>query len=235
MKHLFFDLDHTLWDFERNSEAALQHLFAELKLDEKLRSFRSFHTQYKKINAELWFQYGKGQVTKEELRVRRFRDTLRHFESDDPELALALADGYIRISPYQKHLFPGTQELLQQLKQEHYVLHIITNGFMEIQDIKLKTTDIQQYFDVILCSEEVGKQKPHPLVFETALARAGAKKQESIMIGDNLHTDVLGAERAGISAILFDPQQQHARGTHDWHVQQLNEIPGLIPWIAKTK
>src|SRR3989338_3741092 len=124
--------------------------------------------------------------------------------------------------------------MLTSLKQDGFRLHIITNGFREIQEIKLRNTDIRDYFDVVLCSEEMGKQKPHPLVFQTALERAGAKKEESIMIGDNLHTDVMGASRAGIQAILFDPERVHRQGTHEWHIHHLEEIPDLIPWISKA-
>lgn len=234
MKHLFFDLDHTLWDFDKNSEAALRILYADFNLGEHIRSFQTFHTTYKKVNTQLWRAYGKGQITKEDLRVKRFSKSLRKLEVKNPVLSEQLAEGYVHLSPLQKNLFPGTIEVLSSLKKDGFDLHIITNGFREIQEIKLRNTDIRDFFDVVLCSEEMGKQKPHPLVFHTALERAGAKKNESIMIGDNLHTDVMGASRSGIQAILFDPERVHRQGTHEWHIHQLAEIPGLIPWISKA-
>ncbi|MEJ6582908.1 MAG: YjjG family noncanonical pyrimidine nucleotidase [Crocinitomicaceae bacterium] len=234
MKHIFFDLDRTLWDFETNSEKALNILFDQLELGQTIRSFRTFHTQYKKINAELWYDYAKGKVTKEELRTSRFERTLKKFNIDDPNLALQLGDGYIELSPYQTNLFPHTIETLETLKKEDYALHIITNGFKEVQFIKLKNSGLIDYFDVILCSEEVGKTKPSPEVFQTALDRANAKKQESLMIGDDYHADILGAEKFGIQSILFDPENKHKEGSHDWKIKRLNEIPALIPWIVKS-
>lgn len=235
MKHLFFDLDHTLWDFEKNSEAALRILFTDHQLDRIFPSFESFHHHYKEINADMWYQYSKGKVSKEELRIRRFLDTLQRYEVRDKVLAGKLGNAYVRISPYQKNLFPGTHETLSQLKQDGHLLHIITNGFMEIQDVKLRNTEIRDYFDIVLCSEEVGVQKPHADVFQSALARAGALASESVMIGDNLHTDVLGAERVGIRGILFDPHDAHHRGTHEWHVKELKEIPEILPWMARRQ
>lgn len=235
MKHLFFDLDHTLWDFDKNSEAALRLLYDDLNLGNDLRSFRSFHTAYKKINAELWYQYGIGNICKAELRVKRFSDTLSKFDVQNKELAEKLAEGYVATSPFQTNLFPHTKETLEGLKNDGYALHIITNGFKEIQDIKLTNSGIRNYFDIILCSEDVGKSKPAPEVFHTALNNAKATAHESLMIGDNYHADVLGAERAGITGVLFDPHFEHHDGRHDWQIRKLNEIPELIPWIIQAK
>lgn len=234
MKHLFFDLDRTLWDFETNSETALTILFDELELGKSIRSFRTFHTQYKKINAELWFDYAKGKVSKEELRTSRFTRTLKKFNLDDPQLAQQLGEAYIEISPYQTNLFPNTLETLEALKKDEYTLHIITNGFKEVQYIKLKNSGLIDFFDVILCSEEVGKTKPNPEVFQAALHLANAKKNESLMIGDDYHADIIGAEKFGMQSILFDPENKHKEGRHDWKIKQLNEIPALIPWIVKS-
>jgi putative hydrolase of the HAD superfamily len=235
MRHLFFDLDHTLWDFEKNSEAALRILYKEMNLGNELRSFQSFHTAYKKINAELWYQYGTGKITKAELRVKRFHNTLLKFDVKNLPLAEQLATGYVETSPYQTNLFPNAQETLTGLQKDGYEMHIITNGFKEIQDIKLTNSGIRDFFDVVLCSEDVGKSKPAREVFTEALDRANAKQDESVMIGDNLHADVLGAERSGISGVLFDPHKEHKQGTHEWHISDLNEIPAILPWIRKTK
>lgn len=233
MKHLFFDLDHTLWDFEKNSEAALRILYQDLQLDRIFPSFQSFHHHYKEINGKMWYSYSQGKITKDELRIRRFLDTLKQYEVKNHELAGMLADEYVRISPYQKNLFPGAHETLGKLKEDGFQLHIITNGFMEIQEIKLRNTEIRDFFDVVLCSEEIGVQKPHADVFQSVLNRAGARSSESVMIGDNLHTDILGAERVGIRGILFDPHAEHREGTHDWQIRELKEIPEILPWIKK--
>ena len=234
MKHLFFDLDRTLWDFETNSETALHRLYDELKLEKHLRSFNAFHTTYKKINGALWYKYGLGEISKSELRIKRFGDTLKKFGIHDVDLAKALGEGYIKISPYQTKLFPKAIETLSELQNEGFALHIITNGFKEVQYTKLEKSGIIDFFNVILCSEEVGKNKPARIVFEQALQRAGAKSNECIMIGDDYEVDIKGAENVGIQGILFDPSGKYKIGTHEWHIHALDEIPGIIPWISKT-
>ena len=234
MKHIFFDLDRTLWDFEKNSQTALNILFDELKLENYLPSFQRFHTTYKKINAQLWHQYGKGQIQKSELRTKRFHDTLLAFDVNNKDLAHELGKGYVEISPYQTNLFPDAISTLDDLKSEQFELHIITNGFKEVQFIKLRQSGLIDYFDVILCSEEVGKNKPAKDVFMEALGRANASAHESVMIGDDYLVDIVGAEKCGIKGVLFDPYQEYKSGTHEWHIKALNEIPGTIPWLAKS-
>lgn len=235
MKHIFFDLDHTLWDFEKNSEAALGILYEELNLGNELRSFQSFHTAYRKINGELWKQYGQGNLQKSELRFRRFHDTLLKFNVNNPELAEQLAKGYVELSPYQINLFPNAETTLIELQKQGHPMHIITNGFKEIQEIKLRNSGIREYFDHVVCSEDVGKHKPAKEVFSAALKKANALSKESLMIGDNYIADVLGAERSGICGVLFDPKKQHKRGTHEWHISDLKEVPELLPWIVKSR
>lgn len=230
MKHLFFDLDRTLWDFERNSENALNILFHDLGLDKQLKSFQGFHKTYKEINAKLWYDYGRGKITKEILRTKRFQDTLSTYKIDSPDLAKRLGEGYVEISPYQTLLLPNTKEVLTTLQKE-YELHIITNGFKEVQFIKLENSGIRDFFDVIVCSEDVGKNKPAPDVFQFALSRAGARSHESIMIGDDYQVDVIGAEGAGIKGILFDPDKKYEEGTHDFHINDLIEIHEVLPWM----
>ncbi len=231
MKHLFFDLDRTLWDFEKNSETALEILFNELDLHNYLRSFRSFHTKYKKINADLWYQYSKGRITKDILRTKRFKDTLAHFEVESDELTVKMSDGYVNLSPYQTQLFPNTIETLQKLKDNDFELHIITNGFKEVQFIKLEKSGLLPFFDVILCSEEVGQSKPARIVFDTALDMANATIPKSVMIGDSYEADIKGAENAGMKAILFDPEKIHREGAHKWHIHKLDQIPEMLSWM----
>ncbi|MDG1741725.1 MAG: YjjG family noncanonical pyrimidine nucleotidase [Crocinitomicaceae bacterium] len=233
MKHLFFDLDHTLWDFETNSKIALDHIYAQLNLDERMRSFQSFYTTYKKINGKLWNSYGQGKITKDVLRVKRFDDTLKSFQVNDRALAEEIAELYVGTSPYQTQLFPGTKEVLTELEKD-FELHIITNGFKEIQHIKLENSGILHHFDVIVCSEDIGKNKPAPEIFHHAMERAKTVASESLMIGDNYKTDIVGATRAGIPAILFDPHRSYRDGIHEWHIHTLDRIPDLIPWIRQS-
>lgn len=234
MQHLFFDLDRTLWDFEKNSKQALMSMYETRHLSNYMKSFESFHHAYKNINAKLWQQYGKGKITKEELRHRRFQETLKQFQINNDELAFELSNDYITTSPFQTNIFPGTHETLMSLKSDNFRLHIITNGFKEVQYVKLKQCDLLKYFDVIVCSEEVGENKPSINVFNHSLKQAGAKAKDSIMIGDDYHIDIVGAENAGMAAILFDPRNNYKPGMHQWHIDQLGKIPEIIPWIRRS-
>lgn len=232
--HLFFDLDRTLWDFEKNSKKALQQLFIETKLHQQIESFERFHQTYTEINALLWKKYGKGQLTKDELRDERFKKTLLKFDVFDKELPEILGNGYIELSPYQTQLLPNTHETLTYLQKLGYQMHIITNGFKEVQHIKLSQCKLTDYFDLILCSEEIGANKPAPQIFQHALQSTGAKASESVMIGDDYEVDVLGALRSGLHGIHFDPSKKmksHTKG--EWRINDLNQLPEMLPWIFK--
>ncbi len=209
-KHLFFDLDRTLWDFEKNSEATLLEIYSEFKLDERIFSAHQFVREYKRINAKYWDDYRLGLTTKEKLREGRFKDTLRlfGFSKEDIDKKGLLGEYYIQNSPKGKILFPNTHEALSELKNRNYALHIITNGFTEAQEVKLKSNQLDQYFDIILCSDTFGKNKPHPSIFKHALKQAKATEKESVMIGDDLKADILGAKNVGMKAILFDPEMK---------------------------
>jgi putative hydrolase of the HAD superfamily len=227
-EHIFFDLDRTLWDFEKNSKSALNQLFSELKLDGFIEDFTVFHETYRKINVSYWENYSKGNVSKENLRIGRFHDTLVHFGINDSELSNQLAEGYVKTSPYQTHLFPGTKEVLQELNDQNYKLHIITNGFKEVQFIKLKNSGLRSFFEDVLCSEEVGKNKPNPEIFQAALQRTKAKSNTSIMIGDDFEADVLGAERCGIRGILFDPHDEYEARNEIERIKHFEELPLIL-------
>ena len=233
-KHLFFDLDRTLWDFERNSEIALLKLFEEFKLGDKIHDFHDFHSKYKEHNSRLWKMYGNKQIDKEHLRDERFRVTFAEFNIHDPDLTSKFSDGYVEISPRQTALFPETIETLISLKRDEYNMHIITNGFKEVQYIKLGKSGLDGFFDIILCSEEVGHNKPSPFIFEHALKQAGAGKKDSVMIGDDLEVDVIGAINAGIQGILFDPHDHYTNLMDTPRIKQLDELKELLPWIFRN-
>lgn len=230
-KHLFFDLDRTLWDFEKNSEIALFKLFHELRLDEAIDSFELFHSNYKKNNAQLWKEYGAGKLSKENLRNDRFKITLEQFEINNPDLVSKISDGYVEISPQQTALFPHTHETLNYLKKEGYTMHIITNGFKEVQYIKLNKSGLDHYFDVIVCSEDVGQNKPSPAIFKHSLETAKAKAIDSVMIGDDYEVDVVGAQNYGMYGILFDPENAFKHFQDQHRIQSLMELPGLLPFV----
>jgi putative hydrolase of the HAD superfamily len=227
-KHLFFDLDRTLWDFDKNSMSALEQLFNELELFTKISSFESFHNAYKENNARLWKAYGEGKIEKNHLRYERFRSTLTSFEIDNEFVVQQISDGYVDLSPRLTHLFPNTLETLHELSQSNYNLHIITNGFKEVQYTKLHNAKLAPFFDVVVCSEEVGKNKPSPEIFKHAMRLAQAKPEQSVMIGDDFEVDVIGALNAGMHGIHFKPEVSISQ-KDDTVIACLSELPKLLP------
>lgn len=228
VRQLFFDLDRTLWDFETNSRFALQYLYDDLKLGDTIDHFMHFHHTYIRINADLWNQYGNGKLTKEELRDNRFKKTLEHHGIHDNDLAKKMSDGYIELSPQQTALFPGAIEMLDELKAEDYRLHIITNGFKEVQHIKLSKSGISDYFDMVLCSEEIGVTKPHREIFQEAQRITECNTEHAIMIGDDFKADIIGALNAGWTAIHFDPEVKFKKERNVPRIRELAEIPSVI-------
>jgi len=203
IEHVFFDLDHTLWDFEKNSGLTFEKIFIENKIDVKIDDFLKV---YVPLNLAYWKLYRNEKVTKEELRYARLKksfDAINYTISD--ALIDKLATEYIENLADFNHLFEGTFELLDYLK-EKYTLHIITNGFEEIQSKKMVNSKLHHYFDQIITSESVGVKKPNPKVFNFALESAKATKENSIMIGDSLEADIQGALNIGLDAIhcVFD-------------------------------
>jgi len=175
----------------------------------------------------LWYQYAKGRITKDELRTKRFRDTFAHFDVKSEELTSKMADGYINLSPYQTRLFPNALETLTALKEDNFELHIITNGFKEVQFIKLEKSKLAPFFATVTSSEEVGVKKPNPLVFNTALSKAGASAKLSIMIGDTFDADILGAEGVGMDTIFFNYRKEIPKNGYKV-VDYLLEIKDLL-------
>lgn len=233
-KHLFFDLDRTLWDFDKNSEIALRLLFDELELQSHVPHFDIFHDIYKTTNAKLWKAYGQGLIKKEDLRSERFRNTLEYFNVVDENIIEKISSGYIELSPKQTALFPSALDTLKELKTEGYQLHIITNGFKEVQFTKLVEARLHSFFDLILCSEEVGHNKPSKLIFEHALNTVGALPLNSVMIGDDYEVDVVGARNCGMHAVLFDPKNEKEKLENQHRIKDLHELPSLLPWIFRT-
>lgn len=211
IKHIFFDLDHTLWDFDKNSEETLGELFISLELNKHIQSFDRFLKKYREVNKRYWNLYRQNLVTKDQVRDGRFKDTLAFFKIDDlDKKAFEISHNYVTLGPTKTNLFPYTHEILKRLNTR-YKLHIITNGFVEVQQIKMDSSNLNQYFDVIVCSEETGHKKPHKSVFNHALDLANTTAEHSIMIGDSLEADVYGALKIGMKAIWFNPLNEKAK------------------------
>ncbi len=204
-KHIFIDLDKTLWDFDSNAMETFREIFEKYNLISRgVSSLDDFFKVYSKHNEMLWDLYRKNQIKKEVLNVKRFEITLEDFNIRDLELAVKMAEDYIRLSPLKNNLFPHSKEALEYLKSR-YKLHIITNGFEEVQQKKLDVSDLRKYFKTITTSEEAGVKKPEPGIFRLALDKALARAEESLMIGDDVKVDLEGARLAGIDQMLFNP------------------------------
>ncbi|PID69136.1 MAG: noncanonical pyrimidine nucleotidase, YjjG family [Flavobacteriales bacterium] len=201
VKHIFFDLDHTLWDFEHNSAQTFSHIFKTANVTVDLSRFLD---TYKPINLRYWKLYREEKITKPLLRYKRLKDTfntLNYSISDD--LINHLAEIYIDNLANYNQLFTDAVSILDYLKPK-YALHIITNGFEEIQVKKMKNSGILHYFTCITTSECVGVKKPNPKIFNHALAMAKAKPENSLMVGDSLEADIYGAEKVGMQTIHFN-------------------------------
>lgn len=209
--HILFDLDQTLWDFKKNSLDVINKLFLELELEKHgIKNIDSFIEIYKPVNDVLWANYRAGKIDKLELNRNRFINTLKEFCDVSELLGTRMADLYIKYSPENVTLFPDAEIILEYLSAK-YELHIITNGFREIQIPKLKSSGLEKYFKEFVFSEDAGCLKPDKRFFEYFINRVGAKKEECIVIGDDPESDILGAANAGIKQI--------------WLNQNTNKIP----------
>lgn len=221
IKHIYFDLDRTLWDFERNSHEALTEILTEIGLLETGLNKLDFIKKYKEINEHYWALYRQGKIEKSKLRYIRFEDTLHYFEIYDKGLGATIGQKYVEISPKKKNLIEGTREILDYLSPK-YQLHIITNGFEEVQEIKLRESELTPYFDSITCSEEVHAKKPDPKIFHHAMKKHNAKPEESVMIGDDFHADIIGANQVNMHSIYFNPDENDHNYEH--HISNLNQL-----------
>ena len=204
---IFFDLDHTIWDFEKNASETLAELFDDYRFQELgIESALVFIDTYNRNNHRLWALYHHGKISKEALRVARFADTFREFGIDPKHFPSAFEEDYLRLCPQKTNLFPHAHETLAYL-HEHYTLHLISNGFGDASEIKITKCDLKKYFRTVVISERVGVHKPHPKIFHHAVDGARTTINNSVMIGDSLDADIRGAQNVGMDAIYFNPAQ----------------------------
>ena len=225
IKHIFFDLDHTLWDFEKNSALAFEKIFQELNFDINSQQFMDI---YNPINDAYWKLYEKNEIDQETLRISRVKDA---FEALNYSLTLdeinIISNLFIEYLTLNNHLIEGTIETLEYLKGK-YVLHIITNGFSIVQDVKLQKSNLDKYFVTITNSESAGHKKPHENIFKYALTSANASKTESIMIGDSIEADVLGALNFGIKAFYFNPTNEVFSNNEIIQIKKLTQLKTIL-------
>ena len=206
ISHIFFDLDHTLWDFDKNSALTFEKIFKLNNIEVDLEDFLEI---YVPLNFQYWKLFREDKIDKASLRYGRLNDTFKQLNIKvKTSIIYKLSDDYITFLSTFNHLFEGTIEILEYLESK-YKLHIITNGFKEVQQGKLNNANIEKYFDTVTNSEMVGVKKPNPKIFNHALNKAGANKENSIMIGDNYEADILGALNFGIDAICFNYHNEH--------------------------
>src|SRR5688572_296388 len=201
-KHLFFDLDHTLWAFDANAKATLKQLHLDLNLvDKGINDFDRFHKNYLQHNEKLWARYRNGQIRQDELRLKRMWLTLLDFQIADEELTRQLSELFLQLLPTRTILFPDTIDVLKYLADKKYKMHLITNGFEKTQHEKLKHSGLDSFFQEVITSECSNSLRPQKEIFEYALQKTGAKVEESIMIGDSLDVDIAGAMGIGMDQV----------------------------------
>ncbi len=228
-KHLFFDLDHTIWDFETNAKETLQHLCIINNLEARgINDFEYFFKQYCFHNDQLWKRYTAGTIKQEELRWKRMWLSLLDFKIADETLSKLLAVQFLEQLPYRKNLFPYTIEILEYLTNKKYLLHLITNGFESIQYNKLSNSNLTNYFKEIITSERANSLKPNKEIFEFALKVTGANLNESIMIGDNIDADIKGAMNAGLDTVFVNHLHVETDTKPTYIINHLKELEEIF-------
>lgn len=228
-RHLFFDLDHTLWDFETNSKETLQEIFHQNQLAERgVSDFEKFFEQYSYHNHRLWDRYTKGFIRQEELRWKRMWLSLLEFKIADEPLSKQLSHQFLEGLPTKKKLFPYTIEILEYLVNKQYQLHLVTNGFENVQHNKIRESKLSGYFKEVITSEASNSLKPHKEIFEYALLKAGATAAESIMIGDNQDADIKGGINAGLDTIFVNHLRVEPTVKATYTIHHLKELETIL-------
>ena len=228
-KHLFFDLDHTLWDFDSNSKESLLEIYGIFKLEEKkVHPFEEFYTTYLKHNSVLWDRYNNGFITSEELKWRRMWRTLLDFKIGNELLAKQISAKFLDILPTKKMLFDYTIEILEYLAGKKYSIHLITNGFEKTQWSKVTNANLAKYFTHIITSEKSNSLKPAKEIFDYAIKKAGANLRESIMIGDNPDADIQGAINAGMDNIFVNHTGSTITLVPTFTIYRLKELESIL-------
>lgn len=227
-KHIFIDLDRTLWDFDKSALKTFRDIYQNYHLKELgILSLEIFLKCYNKHNDLLWSFYRKGEIEKEILSIKRFQLTLEEFNIKDGFLANKIANDYVIKSPLNVVLFPYTHEILAYLKKK-YQLHLITNGFEEVQQVKLDSAKLRKYFTEIITSEKAGSKKPEAKIFNYAFDKTGANAKESLMIGDDLAVDIIGSRSIGMDQLYVNYDDSQHTEDITFEVSSLKEIEDIL-------
>ncbi|MBN8622474.1 MAG: YjjG family noncanonical pyrimidine nucleotidase [Flavobacteriales bacterium] len=229
IRHIFFDLDNTLWDHRKNAYLTLKEIYKRENVQEKYNlDFEDFHREYFTINERLWAQIRDGEIDKDYLRKHRFYDSFLFFGIDDFDLAQVFEQNFLDEILNYNDLVEGAFELLEYLSEKGYTLHILSNGFKEVTYRKCELSGIQNYFKTITSADELNVRKPQPEIYEYALKKANAKKEESIMIGDDWIADVEGALSFGIDAVFFDVFKDNFGNDEVKVIRELKELQKFL-------
>ena len=228
-KDLFFDLDHTLWDFELNSKETMQELYSNHHIAALgITDFDAFFNIYTAHNHRLWDRYAKGFIKQEELRWKRIYLSLLDFKIANEQLSKDMSLEFLQILPTKKKLFPHTIEILNYLKEKDYKMHLITNGFESVQMQKIKNAEIAHYFTEVVTSETSNSLKPNKEIFEFALKTAKATLSESIMIGDNETADIQGGINVGMDTVFVNHLNAAPTIPATYTITHLKELEALL-------
>lgn len=227
-QHIFFDLDHTLWDYDRNVTESLSELYHHYSLSELgIETFEKFFQAFHHINFQLWDWYNVGKIDKHNLRKERFPRIFSYAGGKADAIPQEFEEDFIHRTSSKPHVFPYSKEILNYLNKK-YKVHIITNGFNESQAKKMKSSGLDGYFDLVVTSETTGHKKPDPRIFEYALLQLNTSPDACIMIGDNPASDILGAQRASIDQIFFNPEGKKIELQPTYEIRHLKELEDLL-------
>jgi len=228
-QHLFFDLDHTLWDYDRNVRESLSELYQIYALQELgIPTFEQFFTSFHSVNYQLWDDYNLGKIDKKGLRRERFPRIFTHAGGNAAAIPAPFEEDFMHRTSSKPHLFPYSKEILDYLKKKKYRVHLITNGFNESQAKKMNSSGLNSYFELIVTSETTGLKKPDPRIFYYALEQLQADAADCLMIGDNPNSDILGAQRASIDQVYFNPEGKETSITATYEIRHLQELELLL-------
>lgn len=226
-KHIFFDLDRTLWDFDRNSSDALQDIIKEFGLEIHIPDVEEFIRLYNKYNDELWDDYRDGKIKKWDLRLKRFRLLLGHYALSDQKMIEAVNKFYLNAAPLKTSLVPHAKEILKYLVP-NYQLYVISNGFYDVQLTKVKNSGISPYLTKVFTSDRIGYSKPKAGIFEYVVTSINAKKIDCLMVGDDPRNDVQGAMNFDIDQVYFNPEMLETSIQPTYEIHDLLELKEIL-------
>jgi putative hydrolase of the HAD superfamily len=227
--HIFFDLDHTLWDFEANARVTLETLYNDLQLEARgVNDFELFYKNYLVHNDKLWERYRKGYIKQDELRVKRMWLALLDFKIADDVLSKKMSVQFLDLLPTRTILFPHAKEILQYLADKNYQLHLITNGFEKVQHSKLKYSGLDVFFKEVITSEGSNSLKPNKEIFDYAFQKTNAVAEKSIMIGDTIDVDIAGAKNAGMDQVYVNHTNDTTDAKATYTVTSLKELESIF-------